>query len=205
VEISWKPLRLQEARVSNRASPASIHALFNRLPRHLRDELITVGRRSRNLFGRIRIQKIFDENLLLFEKLIANGATASELCKLLAGAGITRTDGAPLPEGTVTSALSRARERVDRDGAVLQPALPCAPLQGPAPPCNDLQSTAGSAETLANGLLQRRALQSPPALTPGDSSVRPVPNGPAGFDLPAHARRAAALLAEIRSENDEDV
>ncbi len=174
--------------------------MFNRLPPELREELITLGRRAKNMFGRIRFQDVFDQNLQLFERLAANGATAADIGEVLAAAGVTRKDGMVLPEGTVTSALSRARERAGR--RTTTSAGPCMPLPSPAPACNALQS--GEETRSSGGLPRRPPVQHPPAPMPGLSSVRTSPNGPAGFVLPAHARRTAALLHKIRSENDED-
>ncbi|MBB4366642.1 hypothetical protein GGD65_007715 [Bradyrhizobium sp. CIR18] len=185
--------------MSSEASAAHRKALFNRLPRELRDELITLGRRARNLFGRIRFQAVFDQNLQLLEQLAASGATAADIGELLAAAGVTRKDGTALPEGTVSSALSRSRERTGRITAI--PAGPCMPLLSPAPACNALQS--GEETRSLGGLPRRPSVQHAPAPVPGLSSVRTEPNGPAGFVLPAHARRTAALLDQIRSENDE--
>jgi hypothetical protein len=187
--------------MSGEASTAHRKALFGRLPRELRDELITLGRRAKNMFGRIRFQAVFDENLHLLEQLPANGATAADIGELLAAVGIKRKDDTPLPEGTVSSALSRARERAGRSIVATRPAGQCMPLQRPAPACNDLQD---SEETgTFDGPRHPPPVQQPPATMPGPSSVRTSPNGPAGFVLPAHARRTAALLEDIRSENDE--
>ncbi|HEV2153960.1 hypothetical protein [Bradyrhizobium sp.] len=121
--------------MSKEASTAHRKALFNRLPWELRDELITLGRRAKNIFGRIRFQDIFDQNLHLFERLAANGATAVDIGEVLAAAGVTRRDGTILPDGTLTSALSRARERAGRRTATSAgPACPCRALHRPAMP-----------------------------------------------------------------------
>lgn len=187
--------------MTSEASTAHRKALFNHLPRELRDELITLGRRAKNMFGRIRFQAVFDQNLQLLEQLAANGATAADIGELLAAAGVMRKDGTALPEGTVSSALSRARERAGRAAAPFQPAGSGMPLQSPAPACKALQG--GEEIRSFGGLSRRPPIQHPPAPMPGPSSVRTSPSGPAGFDLPAHTRRTAALLDQIRSENDE--
>ncbi|MBP1095986.1 hypothetical protein ABIE85_005262 [Bradyrhizobium diazoefficiens] len=187
--------------MSSEASTAPRKALFNRLPREFRDELITIGRRAKTMFGRIRFQDVFDENLSLFERLAANGATAADIGEVLAAAGVARRDGSVLPEGTVTSALSRARERAGRRATNLRPAGPCMTLPIPAPACNAPHEQENAS---VGGLPRRPSRQQPPAPMPGSSSVRVSPGGPAGFDLPAHTRRTAALLDQIRSENDED-
>jgi len=72
------------------------------------------------LFARA-FQRVFDENLAIFEYLVGQGATAAVTGQLLAEVGIVRDDGTALPEGTVTSALSRARERAARAPMSTQP------------------------------------------------------------------------------------
>lgn len=188
--------------MSSKASFTRRKALFSCLPRELREGLIGVGRRARNIFGHVNFQDVFDDNLPLLEQLASNGATAAIIGELLAAAGVTRKDGSPLPEGTVSSALSRARERAGRCAVTLQPAGPCMHLQSPATPCKDPLN--GGETASFSGLPQRAPVQRPPVPMTGPSSVRTEPNGPASFGLPASTRRTAALLADIRSENDED-
>lgn len=187
--------------MSRDASKRHQRTLFNQLPRELRDELISLGRRAKNMFGRVNFQSVFDKNLQLFDRLADNGATALDIGELLAAAGIKRKDGTALPEGTVSAGLSRARERAGCRAIPRQPADRCTLMQGPASACNALHDAQESGSS--GGLPQRPPVQHPPAQPPGLSSVRIEPNGPTGFVLPAHARRAAALLDQIRSENDE--
>ena len=67
--------------MSKEASTAHRKALFNRLPPELRDELITLGRRAKNMFGRIRFQDVFDQNLrhLMADWLDSSGV-AQQTC-----------------------------------------------------------------------------------------------------------------------------
>jgi hypothetical protein len=177
--------------------------LLDRLPPEPRQRLLQIGNEGRGVFGVTRFQTIFEANFSLFEYLVAAGATAVMIGQLLAEVGIIRADGTPLPPGTVSSALSRARERTARTPALRQSAAGSGmDMQVPAKPCNKLQDNAapGGARPLDGSPLQNAPM--PVRLT---SSFRPLPNGsPAGFGLPAETRRAAARLAEIRSLNDED-
>jgi hypothetical protein len=180
--------------------------LLDRLPSEPRQRLLLIGSEGRGVFGVACFQSIFQAHVSLFEYLAAAGATAVMIGQLLAEVGITRADGTPLPPGTVSSALSRARERTARTPVLRQlPGQTGMGLQVAAEPCSDLQASAS---------LGRATIQSPPNTLPVQdaptsrrvtSSLRSSPNGsPAGFDLPADTRRTAALLAQIRSLNDED-
>jgi hypothetical protein len=170
-------------------------ALLDRLTRERRDQLILVGRTARGLFGRARFQHVFDHNLDLFEFLAGQGATATMIGELLAAVGISREDGSPLPAGTVSSGLSRARrDRALRTMAVARPlAEPCMPLQAAAGPGKGMQRHAGNAA--APGPL----VPPPAARLP---RFRPPPNETAA--LPAATRRAAALLDQLRRNQNDD-
>jgi hypothetical protein len=84
---------------------------LDRLSSELRDILIVVGRGARGLFGIAYTQRIFDENLELFEGLYLAGASHLIVSQMLYDVGVRRNDGSPLPVGTVSSAISRARLR----------------------------------------------------------------------------------------------
>ncbi|WP_027547415.1 hypothetical protein [Bradyrhizobium sp. WSM2254] len=180
--------------------------LLDRLPPEPRQRLLQIGSEGRGVFGAACFQSIFDAHFSLFEYLAAAGATAVMIGQLLAEAGIARSDGTPLPAGTVSSALSRARERAARAPAMRQcPAESCMDMQVAAEACNAPQANAAPDGAPIQGLLNRPPLQDAPTPARANSSLRPMPNGPpAGFDLPADTRRSAALLAQIRSLNDED-
>jgi hypothetical protein len=181
--------------------------LVDRLPPEPRERLLQIGREGRGIFGAARFQSIFETHLSLFEYLASAGATAVQVGHLLAAVGITRDDGTPLPAGTVSSALSRARERAARAAASVRqpPAEPGMDVQVTAAACKDLQRTAGVSNAAVECPPSRSSFQHAPTLERGDSSLRLPPNGPAGFDLPATTRRTAALLEQLRSENDESI
>jgi hypothetical protein len=186
-------------------SPSPIQkGLLDRLPRERRDELILIGRKGLGLFGCGHFQRVFEEHLEAFEYLAAQGATATMIGELLAAVGIAREDGTALPAGTVSSALSRAR----RDRALRAshpPAVACMLLQAPAGPGNALQHRVGNPGAAG----QARAgpalsASSAPGLTRSLPRIRPSPNASAGTGLPTATRRAAALLEQLRSKNDEN-
>lgn len=180
--------------------------LLDRLPPEPRQRLLQIGSDGRGVFGVACFQNIFDAHFSVFEYLATAGATAVMIGQLLAEVGIARPDGTPLPAGTVSSALSRARERAARAPAMRQPAAGTGmDMQAAAAPCNVPQANARPDGAPIQGFLNRPPLQDAPTPTRANSSLRPMPNGPqAGFDLPADTRRSAALLAQIRSLNDED-
>lgn len=177
--------------------------LLDRLPPEPRQRLMQIGSEGRGVFGLTRFQSIFEGHLGLFEYLATAGATAVMIGQLLAEVGIAREDGTPLPPGTVSSALSRARERAARTPVLRQSTAGSGmDMQAPAEPCNQLQDTAAPGRTWP---LDDTLVQNAPVPVRATSSFRPSPNGsPGGFGLPAETRRAAARLAEIRSLNDED-
>ena len=191
--------------MSDRTSIRSGKPLLDRLPRPQRDALIGIGRQGRGLFGRA-FQCVFDENLPIFDFLVAQGATAAVVGRLLAEVGIARADGTALPEGTVTSALSRARERAGRAPALHAAAATGRGMQPDAGDCRAMQASSGAPVRAPNpGRAQSRPPSDPHPRPPrGGHGLRPMPGEPtAGFGLPEHTRRAAALLENLRSEKDE--
>ncbi|TYL81650.1 hypothetical protein [Bradyrhizobium cytisi] len=181
--------------------------LLDRLPPEPRQRLLQIGSEGRGVFGVTRFQSIFEANFSLFDYLAAAGATAVMIGSLLAEVGIVREDGTPLPPGTVTSALSRARERAARAPAMRQiPAVPGRDLQAAAEPCRTPQASAALGEATVQSPLNRPPLQDARTLTRANSSLRhPLNGSSAGFDLPTNTRRSAALLGQLRSEDDEDI
>lgn len=187
-------------------SPKAGIPLIDRLPHDRRNELIMIGREALCRFA-YAYQQVFDEHLGLFDYLAARGATAVVIAKMLAEVGIAREDGSPLPAGTVSSALSRARER-----AALRPATP---LHSPAVPCMDMQAPARTSSALhrpadaeTSGSL-RQTPAFPTKLRPSTTTqqfpeIRPSPNSPPTTTVPAETSRAAALLEQLRSKKDDD-
>jgi hypothetical protein len=180
--------------------------MLDRLPVAERDRLILIGRQARGLFGRLDVQHVFDAHLDMFEFLVRSGATASVIGMLLSEVGITRKDGSALPSGTISSALSRARERASRSLAApladpQHPAIHGKALHRDAPPGTGLQIHAGT------GMAMPRSAEPAPAAAPAIRSIGVPPPRPS--DLPAQptllspeTRRSAALLARLR--NDEN-
>jgi hypothetical protein len=112
------------------------------LPAPVQARLREIGNNARDLFGKLPdFQDIFDAQVTFFDELAAGGASQPMLGDLLAEVGIARADGTPLPVGTISSALCRARER-----AAGRPAAPPASgmiLQGPAETGSVLPHPAG--------------------------------------------------------------
>lgn len=104
--------------------PHAGRPLIDRLSEDKRNELIAIGREALRRFG-YAYQQVFDDHLQIFTFLAARGATATMIGQMLAEVGIARKNGSALPAGTVSSALSRARERAQQRGAPLHiPAQP---------------------------------------------------------------------------------
>jgi hypothetical protein len=179
--------------------------LIDRLPADKRDQLIGVGREALRRYG-YSYQQVFDDHLEIFTFLAAQGATATMIGQMLGEVGIVRADGSALPAGTVSSALSRARERApQRRGVPLHvPAQPGTPMQVAACTGTDLQSHAAPSNDARSSTAAPRPTVPPmPGRPQSFPQIRPSPNAPAGRQMPATTRRAAALLEELRSKDDE--
>jgi D-serine deaminase-like pyridoxal phosphate-dependent protein len=137
------------------ASSFPTSSVVDRLPPEPRERLLQIGREGRGIFGSARFQSIFEAHLSFFEYLTSAGATAVQIGRLLAAVGVTRDDGTPLPAGTVTSALSRARERASRAARLVRhPGAGAGmDMQVTAATCMGLQRPAGAsaATVLADG------------------------------------------------------
>ncbi|WP_128946130.1 hypothetical protein [Bradyrhizobium zhanjiangense] len=179
--------------------------LIDRLPPDRRNELIMIGREALCRFG-YAYQEVFDDHLDLFDYLAARGATAVMIGRMLSEVGIAREDGTPLPAGTVSSALSRARER-----AVARPGVP---LHTPAMSGRDMQVPAragtdrhGLADWDTGGGPSETAAFPKPSRSLAAAQfheIRRSPNSPAATRVPAETSRAAALLAQLRSKQDDE-
>lgn len=98
--------------------PPVTASLLTALPSAAQARLRAVGDAHRTEFGTCRrYQAAFDEHVGFFDTLIARGASHAVIGKLLAEVGIARADGSPLPLGTISGALSRARERAAAAGS----------------------------------------------------------------------------------------
>jgi hypothetical protein len=179
--------------------------LIDRLPQDQRDAMIAVGREA---LGRLTYtyQHLFDTHIDLFELVADRGATAAMIGKMLCEAGIAREDGSALPPGTVSSAMSRAKER--RAAQQLKD-----PRPAPAQPGTDMQVAAvgdeamharANRDTTTSAILAGMAPTAPaPSRPPAElSHIRPSPK-PSG-QLPTATSRAAALLEQLRSEHERD-
>lgn len=85
-------------------------ALFARLPAETQDQLRAIAREARDPVGDPRDrQTIFDRHIDFLDALTMAGLRHGRLAAVLAAVGVHRGDGTPLPRGTVSSALCRAR------------------------------------------------------------------------------------------------
>ncbi|UVO26944.1 hypothetical protein [Bradyrhizobium arachidis] len=166
--------------------------------------MIAIGREALRRFG-YSYQHVFDLHLPLFEFLADEGATATMIGKMLSEVGITREDGSALPQGTVSSAMSRARERraaqQSRDPR-LAPAQAGTDMQVAAVGGNALHAPADRGT--ATGVIKADVAPPPSAPSrsvPQLSQIRPSPKPSA--QLPTATSRAAALLEQLRSDPDE--
>jgi hypothetical protein len=121
--------------------PESDSSLLAQLPSETQERLREIGADHRTEFGKRRdVQQAFDRHIDFFDGLISRGADHKIIGKLLAEVGIARADGTPLPIGTISSALSRARKlgRMTSD------------RQETAGARRDRQETAGAPRTTPN-------------------------------------------------------
>lgn len=175
-------------------------ALLRDLPEALRARLHTIGQGHRTMFGNRRpLQASFDEHIDLFEHLIARGASHAIVSRLLAAVGIAGSRGAPLPIGTVSGALSRARERAAAARAATPAKSATVPsasriaLQEPTGSRGDAQDPAAPSKTAERTATARRAMQEhdgPPAAAP-----KPVP----ADDWGERVLNSANRLNQLRS------
>jgi hypothetical protein len=180
--------------------------LVDRLSQDKRNELIAIGREALRRFG-YAYQHVFDAHLQLFEFLAHEGATATMIGQMLSEVGIVREDGTALPPGTVSSAMSRARERhAAQQSQALRPApaSPCADMQVAADGGNAVHAPADRGTT-TGAITAGVAPSAPvPSRSPAQpSQIRPSPKPSADTQLPTATRRAAALLEQLRSDHDE--
>ena len=196
-------------------------SLLLRLPPHLAADLATIAATSKTALGDPRpVQWVVDRHLPRFEALIAAGVDHAHLSALLAEVGITDHLGRPLPIGTLSSAIHRARLKAAAVAGRSMPeaAEPCMVLQRPAHSCTPLQGASISDRrryhsTTVDLVVPRPAGRggetdpsdrSPP--TPAASSL-PPDAGPAPtiapivrFDISNATRRAADLLNRLDAE-----
>jgi hypothetical protein len=137
-------------------------SLLATLPRETQARLHAIGAGHRTEFGTSRrVQSAFDQHIGFLDTLIARGASHAVIAGLLADVGVARADGTALPIGTVSGALSRARERARATGADVSDQPASRPLQVPAGSRKPPQDHAGA----------RRTVKAPTA----PASIRPRP------------------------------
>jgi hypothetical protein len=162
-----------------------------RLPAPTQARLREIGRSARDLFGELRdIQEIFDAQVAFFDALAAGGATHPMIGQLLAEVGIARPDGTPLPVGTISGGLSRARERAA--GRRAAPPASGTILQDPAEPGSVLPPPAEHRTSMPKPARRRRKRPLPAA-----AGRRPPRSGGADAGAIRAGSRAAALAAAI--------
>jgi hypothetical protein len=105
---------------------------------------------------------------------------------MLSEVGIARADGTALPPGTVSSALSRARERATSHPDAHTPAVSGMHMQVAARAGNALQDPADRrSEIEFPAALPGRSASPPPAASPHFPEIRQSPNSPAAIQVPA--------------------
>ena len=85
-------------------------SFLHRLPDDLVCNLKKIPERLHGGPFEISVQKIFDEFLQPIEELVGLGAKHEQISQVLAELGLTTPDGGCLSRGTISKALSRARE-----------------------------------------------------------------------------------------------
>ncbi len=153
------------------------------LTTELRDLMIDLGRGARGAFGTRDTQAIFDENLEVIERLYQAGASHAIVSEILKDIGVTASGGSPLPTGTISSAISRSRQR-----AVLRLAAPGIARPVAAVPGSPLQATADRGSVPQHFAMQRNS----PASNAG--GARNVPAG--AQTAPNHDAAARAGAAK---------
>jgi len=195
-------------------NPVGNSPLLACLPQPLQARLRSIARDHCTAFGTPRaFQTIFDENVEVFDHLCSHfGASHALLGLLLAEAGVRRADGSPIPLGTVSAALCRARERASArldPGVIARRQASAAEadelLHAPAGSAERLQAPAGDDEALHPPAHDRISLQAPRETRrrPPPDVFRPVAPAPAGLsgeESQAATRRAASVLAKLRRE-----
>lgn len=178
--------------------------LIDRLSQDKRDEMITIGREALRRFG-YAYQQVFDTHLQLFEFLAREGATAAMIGQMLSEVGIVREDGTALPPGTVSSALSRARERRAAEQSKdprPAPARSDADMRLAADDGNTMQAPSDRGTT--PGTITAGMAPSAPAPSRPPARLSPIRSSPKpSAQLPTATRRAAALLEQLRTDANE--
>ena len=136
------------------------HRLLGQLPQPYREELGALGKAARTLLGKPRkFQDVVDQHLDFFERLLSGGLSYAEIALLLHEVGVARPDGRPLPESTLSSAVSRSRPH--------RAAASRGDLQGAAGPRREMLEHAATRRPMPN-----------PAESGGDRHDAAAPRNP---------------------------
>jgi len=185
--------------------------LANLLPAHLQERLRALQRDSLDLFGHPRdYQHAFDRHIDFFEELIAGGINHGRLGRLLDEVGIRRQDGKPLTRGTISSALSRARERAtaapvrNSIAATVPDVLQPAAASGEALPraaalCSPQQEPSTDRRTLPRAPRIHRRLPDEDADAPAEDEAEPHEMLSANDPTVVRNLRTASLLNKLRN------
>jgi hypothetical protein len=175
--------------------------LVDRLSQDKRNAMIAIGREALRRFG-YAYQQVFDTHLQLFEFLAHEGATATMIGQMLSEVGIVREDGTALPPGTVSSAMSRARERraaQQSNEPRPAPARPGADMQVAADGGNPMHGAADRGSTTGAMAARRARLAGVPSGSPAQlSRIRPSPKPSAQLPDGHPPRRGTAGAVEER-------
>jgi len=179
--------------------------LTDLLPPDGRAALDAILARSRTMLGPVQpIQTIVTRALDQFEILLDGGISPAEICQLLAEGGVSGVDGKPVPKGTLTSALCRARKpgsssehapshdlrratassfvelRSAADNSVQLPetAPGCIELHPTSENGNELSAAASGCEGLRNAAIEIAPLQSPASAPASTNDRREGGHGP---------------------------
>ena len=171
------------------ARVTSPKSLIAALPEPIQQRLAAIGDGERDLFGRPREpQQIVQAHIDFIETLLAGGVTTAMVGTVLAEVGLARADGSPWPEGTISSAVHRARKLAGA-GSDGVPAKPCEELQSAAHHCSALPTPASAGTNEAGPADHCNALPGPAKAPRSAPQARPR-------KTPVHRHRPEAEAAD---------
>jgi hypothetical protein len=115
LESTASPIAIDAGCNQHTLEPATDEApvksgFLHRLPGDLVCKLKEIPKRLHGGPFEVSVQKIFDEFLQPIEELVGLGAKHEQISQVLAELGLTTPDGGCLSRGTISKALSRARQ-----------------------------------------------------------------------------------------------
>jgi hypothetical protein len=184
------------------ATPADLPAeasFLDRLPPALVTDLRQITNRRETPFRGLSLQDVITEFLPLLDQLGHLGATGAELAIVLAELGLRAPDGAPYARGTISKAMSRARQ-ASASGKLRQSAATCGRMWHAAASSGNLRQDAAppgaSRPDAALSGAERRD-----AASGSIPRLHPQPESSANAMRPS-AARSADLLRSLRAEDD---